>query len=141
MMREIVDVLKGRNQRYVLILDPGIHMSMDLGSYMGGVDQDVFLKTANNAIYKAIQWPGVVAFPDWLASNTEKWWIDELTRFFDPDKGIDIDGIWWGLIQSLRWKYVLILPRVDMNEASNFCPDTNCDPDCLSMPTYSFPQC
>ncbi|KAF2812253.1 alpha-glucosidase-like protein [Mytilinidion resinicola] len=112
MMRELVDVLHSRNQRYILILDPGIHMVSGLDSYKRGVNQDVFLKTANNATYEAVAWPGVVAYPDWFAPNTEKWWTDELGRAFDPDTGVDIDGVW-----------------VDMNEASNFCPDVTCVPE------------
>lgn len=102
-MRELVSTLHERGQRYVLILDPGIHAVADQASYVRGHEQDVFLKAADGSDLLGVQWPGTVAWPDWFAPQTSKWWIDEIQRFFDADSGINLDGIW-----------------VDMNEASNF---------------------
>ena len=48
-------------------------------------------------------WPGVTAFPDWFAPNTQDYWNNEFASFFNAS-GLDIDGLW-----------------IDMNEASNFC--------------------
>ncbi|ORX95973.1 glycosyl hydrolases family 31-domain-containing protein [Clohesyomyces aquaticus] len=110
-MRELVQTLHSRDQRYVLIQDPGIHAVMNYSVFTRGLEQDVFLKNADGSTYLGVQWPGVVAWPDWLAPNTQSWWTGEIQRIFNPDTGVDIDGIW-----------------VDMNEASNFCHDTNCDP-------------
>lgn len=50
-------------------------------------------------------WPGVTVFPDWFNEDTAPYWNGEFNIFFDPDTGVDIDGLW-----------------IDMNEASNFCP-------------------
>jgi alpha-glucosidase len=50
-------------------------------------------------------------WPDWLHPNTQEWWTNEIQKFFDPETGVDIDGLW-----------------NDMNEASNFCADITCDP-------------
>lgn len=110
-MQELVTTLHQRGQRYVLILDPGIHAVGNYSTYTRGHDMDVFLKHADGTDYLGVQWAGAVAWPDWFAPNTAKWWTDEVTRFFDPETGIDLDGIW-----------------VDMNEASNFCADETCKP-------------
>ncbi|KAL5118895.1 hypothetical protein ACEQ8H_003218 [Pleosporales sp. CAS-2024a] len=110
-MRELVSTLHQRDQRYILILDPGIHAVDNYSSYQRGVEQDVFLKAADKSNILGLQWPGVTVWPDWLAPNTEQWWTNEIDMFFDKDTGIDIDGIW-----------------VDMNEASNFCGNQNCNP-------------
>jgi alpha-glucosidase len=62
-------------------------------------------------------------WPDWLNPNTQQWWTDEIRKFFDPETGLDIDGLW-----------------NDMNEASNFCQDITCDPteqQKRSMPVHS----
>lgn len=110
-MRELVETLHSRDQRYVVILDPAIHNANNYSSYTRGHELDVFYKNADGSDYLGVQWAGVQAWPDWFAPNTEKWWTDEIARFFSPDTGIDIDGVW-----------------VDMNEASNFCGDIYCDP-------------
>jgi alpha-glucosidase len=110
-MRELVTTLHERDQRYVLILDPGIHAVGNYSTFQRGHDLDVFLKGADGTDLLGIQWPGEAVWPDWFAPNTQKWWTDEIENTFNKDTGIDLDGLW-----------------VDMNEASNFCGDQNCQP-------------
>ena len=55
-------------------------------------------------LYTGVVWPGIAAFPDWFNPNTQGYWNGEFETFFDPNTGVDIDGLW-----------------IDMNEASNFC--------------------
>jgi alpha-glucosidase len=110
-MRELVTTLHERDQRYILILDPGIHAVGNYSSYQKGLDADVFLKAADGSSLLGVQWPGAAVWPDWLAPNTQKWWTSEIETFFNKDTGIDLDGLW-----------------VDMNEASNFCEDNKCKP-------------
>ncbi|KAJ4295473.1 hypothetical protein N0V90_007485 [Kalmusia sp. IMI 367209] len=109
-MRELVSTLHSRGQRYVLILDPGVHAKEGYAPYEKGHEMSVFHKNADGSDYFGIQWAGTVAWPDWLAPNTSKWWADEIATTFSADEGIDLDGIW-----------------VDMNEASNFCGNTDCN--------------
>ena len=46
----------------------------------------------------------MTAFPDWFAPTTQQYWSGEFNRFFNPETGVDISGLW-----------------IDMNEAANFC--------------------
>jgi len=110
-MQELVTTLHERDQRYILILDPGIHAVGKYAPYQRGLDSDVFLKAANGSPILGVQWPGEAVWPDWFAPNTQQWWTDEIAAFFDKDTGINLDGLW-----------------VDMNEASNFCHTETCDP-------------
>jgi alpha-glucosidase len=110
-MRELVSTLHSRDQRYILILDPGIHAVGNYAPYQKGHEMDVFLTAADGSDLLGIQWPGEVAWPDWFAPQTQEWWTDLFQSTFSPDSGIDLDGIW-----------------VDMNEASNFCHDQTCNP-------------
>ncbi|EFQ92396.1 hypothetical protein PTT_10509 [Pyrenophora teres f. teres 0-1] len=111
-MHELTTTLHSRDQKYILILDPGVHAVSNYDTYQKGHDMDVFLKAADGSDMLGVQWPGAVAWPDWFAPNTEKWWTDQFKTVFNADSGIDIDGVW-----------------VDMNEASNFCQDvTTCNP-------------
>ncbi|KAI1140354.1 glycoside hydrolase family 31 protein [Hypoxylon sp. FL0543] len=110
-MRELVETLHQRNQHYIMMLDPGIHRLGNYSTFARGEEKSVFLKADDGSDYRGVQWAGEVVWPDWIGSNTQDWWTNEISLFFDPDSGIDIDGAW-----------------NDMNEASNFCPNVDCDP-------------
>ncbi|KAI0849221.1 glycoside hydrolase family 31 protein [Daldinia vernicosa] len=110
-MRELVDTLHKRDQHYIMMLDPGIHKAENYSTFTRGEEKSVFLKVDGGSDYRGVQWAGEVVWPDWIAPNTQEWWTNEISLFFDPETGIDIDGAW-----------------NDMNEASNFCPDVSCDP-------------
>ena len=83
--------------------------AQDYDAYNNGLDEDIFLKTSNGGVFKGRVWPGVTAFPDWFHENTQDYWNNEFTTFFNADTGVDIDALW-----------------IDMNEPSNFC-DFPCD--------------
>ncbi|KAF2744056.1 glycoside hydrolase family 31 protein [Sporormia fimetaria CBS 119925] len=115
-MRELVNTLHERNQRYVLILDPAIPATLNLSEYQPyarGKELDIFLKQKHDGPddYLGVQWAGVQAWPDWFHPKAEQWWTREIAEAFNSRTGIDLDGVW-----------------VDMNEASNFCPDVECNP-------------
>jgi alpha-glucosidase len=110
-MRALINRLHANNQKYVMMLDPGIHRGPNYGTYSRGRDNNVFLKVSDGSEYRGKQWAGEVAWPDWFAANTQSWWTNEILSFFDPTNGLNIDGLW-----------------NDMNEASNFCQDINCNP-------------
>ncbi|KAH8910394.1 hypothetical protein BR93DRAFT_949148 [Coniochaeta sp. PMI_546] len=110
-MRDLVTKLHQSGQHYVMMLDPGIHRRGGYGPFERGTQSDVFLKAVDGSYYRGQQWAGEVVWPDWLNPNTQQWWTAEIQKFFDPDTGIDIDGLW-----------------NDMNEASNFCQDVSCNP-------------
>nr|WGD08197.1 alpha-glucosidase precursor [Trichoderma koningiopsis] len=121
-MRELVHTLHDRGQKFVMMVDPGIHRKGDYGPFARGSDKDVFLKAADGSYYRGVQWAGEVVWPDWLNPNTQDWWTDEFLRFFDPNTGLDIDGVW-----------------NDMNEFSNFCGDINCNPGQQAIDTNTPP--
>lgn len=111
-VRALVDELHQNGQKYVMMLDPGIHRSDDYAPYARGTAVDAFIKAADGvSLYRGEQWAGEVVWPDWFAASTSDWWQDEILRFFDPETGVDIDGAW-----------------NDMNEVSNFCENTDCEP-------------
>ncbi|KAK6950826.1 hypothetical protein Daesc_007353 [Daldinia eschscholtzii] len=122
-MRELVDTLHSRGQRYVMMLDPGIHRADNYSTFTRGEEKGVFLKADDGSDYRGVQWAGEVVWPDWIAPNTQDWWTNEISLFFDPETGIDIDGAW-----------------NDMNEASNFCPNITCDPALVARLGNNPPQ-
>ncbi|KAK3317301.1 glycoside hydrolase family 31 protein [Cercophora scortea] len=108
-MQALVSSLHANNQRYVVILDPGIHYRADYGTFQRGAAQNAFLKAADGSWYRGLQWAGEVVWPDWLAEGTQDWWTAEILSFFNASSGLDVDGLW-----------------TDMDEASNMCGDTAC---------------
>lgn len=61
-------------------------------------------------------WPGVTVYPDWFHPAIQDYWNGEFNKFFDPETGIDIDGLW-----------------IDMNEAANMCTFPCTDPERYSI--------
>ena len=52
-----------------------------------------------------------------------RWWSNEISLFFNPETGIDIDGAW-----------------NDMNEASNFVPNITMDPELVARLSNNPPE-
>jgi alpha-glucosidase len=69
-----------------------------------------------------VVWPGVTVWPDWFNPESGAYWDNEFKIFFDPDTGVDIDGLW-----------------IDMNEPSNFACDYPCDNPEQQASSKSFP--
>lgn len=82
-MREIVDYLHTHDQRYVLMTDPAVPYlpGGDYEPYNKGHELDVFLKAPNGSESLGLVWPGVTVFPDWFATNTQ--------RFVKPSSRLD----------------------------------------------------
>ncbi|PKS05387.1 hypothetical protein jhhlp_008762 [Lomentospora prolificans] len=109
LIRELVSYLHSRGQRFILMVDPAVAYT-DYPPFERGVEDNVFLQDSDGSVWRGVVWPGVTAFPDWFAENTTQYWNNEFELFFNPETGVDIDGLW-----------------IDMNEAANpFC-DFPCD--------------
>lgn len=65
-VREIVDYLHSHDQHYVVMVDPAVAYT-DYPTFNRGVEDGVFLKENNGSIYKAVVWPGVTAYPDFVS--------------------------------------------------------------------------
>ncbi|KAI0838675.1 glycosyl hydrolases family 31-domain-containing protein [Hypoxylon sp. FL0890] len=86
-MRELVETLHQRNQHYIMMLDPGIHRLGNYSTFARGEEKSVFLKAGDGSDYRGVQWAGEVVWPDWIGPNTQDWWTNEISLFFNPDSG------------------------------------------------------
>ncbi|KAI4903325.1 hypothetical protein NFI96_015943 [Prochilodus magdalenae] len=119
---DLVKDLHMHNQRYVMILDPGISSTQPAGSYLpyeDGIKQGIFINSSSGDTLIGKVWPGLTAFPDFSNPDTHEWWYQNLKNFHDK---VPFDGLW-----------------IDMNEPSNFfdgsisgCPDNE-----LENPPYT----
>lgn len=108
-MQDINKYLHARDQKQILMVDPAVPY-IDYPSFERGADDDIFLLRSNGSFWLGVVWPGVTVFPDWFSSNIQSYWDNELSIFFDPTTGVDVDGLW-----------------IDMNEPSNFPCNFPCD--------------
>ncbi|KAI9462524.1 glycoside hydrolase family 31 protein [Russula earlei] len=94
-MREIIDDLHERDQRYVLMIDPAVGFlpGEGYGPYDRGTQLDLWLQNPNGSASLGVVWPGMFLY-----------WTGEFESFFDPGTGFDIDGAW-----------------IDMNDPASFC--------------------
>lgn len=98
-----VQQLHREDKKWISINDPGIacNSSPDYLTYQRGLDQNVYVKWANNSGYLIGEvWPGLTVYPDWTHPNAVGWWTDELRRW---NEVLPQDGLW-----------------IDMNEVSSF---------------------
>ncbi|XP_074553137.1 lysosomal alpha-glucosidase [Halichoeres trimaculatus] len=119
---DMVKDLHAHDQRYVMILDPGISSTQPEGTYWPfdeGLRRDVFIKDAEGKTLIGKVWPGLTAYPDFSDEVAHEWWYDNLKRFYDM---VPFDGLW-----------------IDMNEPSNFLDgSTNgCPSNSLENPPYT----
>lgn len=123
-MREFLATLRGNNQSWVPLLNPGVKVDPDYPSYLEGLRQDIFMKDIEDNDYTGWVWPGGANFPDFgWSPQADVYWQEQLSQF-------DALAGWDGLC-------------LDMNEISNFCDG---EPLC-SMPStdalvnqLNFPQ-
>ncbi|XP_024517858.1 alpha-xylosidase 1-like [Selaginella moellendorffii] len=105
-MDDFVKQLHANDQKYVIIIDPGIKVERNYSSYERAKALEIFVKDLHGEPYLAQVWPGPVHFPDFLHPKTASYWTSEISNFH---KILPFDGLW-----------------IDMNEASNFCTGVSC---------------
>jgi alpha-glucosidase len=83
--------LRERGFQTVVMIDPGIKEDPEYGVYQQGVEQGMFLRTADGDMAKGPVWPGFCAFPDYTDPKVRQWWGDLYADLYQHD---EVSGFW-----------------------------------------------
>ena len=97
--KSMIDSLKQRGFKVVVIMDPGIKTQRGYLPYDEGMERDLFVKYPDGEVYEAQVWPGWCAFPDFTKSETRQWWADKM-EFYEK---AGVDGYWTDMNEPASW--------------------------------------
>lgn len=88
--KSVTERLAKMGFKIVAIVDPGIKVDEDYGSYKRGLAGGHFVTGPDGQPVTARVWPGDVHFPDFTRAGTRQWWADEHAPLF----AAGVAGIW-----------------------------------------------
>lgn len=97
--KSLIQHLKAKGFRVVVIMDPGIKVEETYEPYQEGEAQNLFVKYPDGEIYEGQVWPGWCAFPDFTAEKTRIWWAEKMAYYTD----LGVDGFWTDMNEPASW--------------------------------------
>jgi alpha-glucosidase len=88
--KTFVSDLKVKGIQLIPIIDAGVKIESGYDVYEEGVKNSYFCNDENGNPFVAAVWPGKVHFPDFLNSQTRKWFGQKYHRLMD----LGIEGFW-----------------------------------------------
>ena len=88
--KEILNELKNMGFKVVTIIDPGVKVDKGYKIYDEGLKEGYFATDKDGIVYKNKVWPGDSVYPDFMSSNTRKWWAGNQKIMMD----YGVSGIW-----------------------------------------------
>ncbi|MCB0572971.1 MAG: DUF5110 domain-containing protein, partial [Saprospiraceae bacterium] len=89
--KKLIGELHSEGFETVLMIDPGIKEDPEYAVYREGMEQDMFVRTADGPVAKAPVWPGFCAFPDFTDPKVRNWWGDLYKELYTE---LGASGFW-----------------------------------------------
>lgn len=96
---KLIAKLKQKGFHAVVICDPGIKISADYHAYKKGIENDIFLKYPDGALYEAQVWPGWCHFPDFSKAECRELWSQLLQHYTQAG----VTGFWNDMNELATW--------------------------------------
>ncbi|GGB32561.1 alpha-glucosidase [Lentibacillus populi] len=117
---KLIADLREMGIRIIPIVDSGVKKDPEYHIYQEGVNEDLFCKYIEGAIYFGDVWPGTSAFPDFTDDKVRKWWGDKHQFYTD----LGIEGIWNDMnepavFNETKTMNVAVMHRNDGNPATH----------------------
>lgn len=84
------DYLYTNDFKSIWMIDPGVGVEPGYHVYDSGMEQDVWVKTADGENFVGRVWPGDCVFPDFTMTRAANWWAGLYQDFM----ATGIDGVW-----------------------------------------------
>jgi alpha-glucosidase len=97
--KALIQRLKEKGFKVVVILDPGIKTEAGYTPYQEGLEQGLFLTYPDGQIYEGQVWPGWCAFPDFTKEATRSWWAEKMAFYTEAG----VDGFWTDMNEPASW--------------------------------------
>ncbi len=97
--KAMIQALKSKGFRVVVILDPGIKTEEGYQPYEEGKVKDLFVKYPDGQEYEAQVWPGWCTFPDFTKKETRTWWAEKMAFYTEAG----VDGFWTDMNEPASW--------------------------------------
>jgi len=97
--KALIQRLKEKGFKVVVILDPGIKKDTSYAPYREGMEKGLFLTYPDGQTYEGQVWPGWCAFPDFTKEATRSWWADKMAFYTEAG----VDGFWTDMNEPASW--------------------------------------
>ncbi len=115
---EFASFLHSNGQRYVVIVDPGIHVEVGYSPYDVGLSLGIFIFESDGSTPVVGRvWPNSTVFPDFSNPKSLDYWRSTIENFLAQ---VPVDGLW-----------------IDMNEISNFLDGSPSSNSPVNNPPYA----
>lgn len=97
--KSLIQFLKSKGFRVVVIMDPGIKADEKYQPYLEGKSAGLFVKYPDGDEYQGQVWPGWCAFPDFTNPKTRQWWAEKMKFYTEAG----VDGFWTDMNEPASW--------------------------------------
>lgn len=87
---QMISILHDSGFKVVSHLNPGIKVDTSYGTYLRGLEGDVFVKYPDGERFTGVLWAGASHYPDFSQEAARQWWAQECVALLQQG----IDGLW-----------------------------------------------